>query len=222
MLGVTFRVRVPALAVLIAAASLAGLVQSGTAQAATCAGADTPFEKPLRRAGESPGQYAVRFFQATSQNQAAIVCLTNEKRAGHDTNPTTPGVQGLPALVVNSQLAATARDYSQDMVTRGYFDPVNHGTPEGHDLRRRLTDHGYCPACRAFAENILCKVGKPTPRQVVDAWMASGTNTTLHRGNILSPRFREIGVGSAFGTPKGSTGCKGQPGGTFTQDFGSR
>jgi uncharacterized protein YkwD len=150
------------------------------------------------------------------------VCLTNEKRAGHDTDPSKPGVQGLPALVFNSQLAATARDYSHDMVTRGYFDPVNHRTPEGHDLRRRLTDHGYCPACRAFAENILCKVGKPTPQQVVDAWMASGTNTTGHRGNNLSARVREIGVGSAFGTPKGSTGCKGQPGGTFTQDFGSR
>jgi uncharacterized protein YkwD len=216
MLAVPLRVRLPAAAVLIAGALIAALWQPGTAQAVTCSG-NLPFERPERREGESVPYYLYRQRKALERNEAAIVCVTNEKRAGHDTNPGTPGVQGLPALVFNRTLQRTARDYSEDMVARGYFDPVNHSTPEGHDLRYRLTDRSYCPGCAFFAENILCKAGQPTPAQIVDAWM----NSEVHRRNILSANFREIGVGSAFGTPTGSTGCKGNPGGTFTQDFGT-
>jgi uncharacterized protein YkwD len=37
-----------------------------------------------------------------------------------------------------------------------------------------------------------------------------------HRANILSPSFRESGVGVAIGSPQGGGGA------TYTHDFGAR
>lgn len=42
------------------------------------------------------------------------------------------------------------------------------------------------------AENVAA--GQPTPRDVVDAWMASDS----HRANIMNPDFVDIGIGYAY------------------------
>jgi uncharacterized protein YkwD len=166
-----------------------GLVQPGSAQAATaCPNATAPLTNT-----------------STSINNVrnAIVCLTNEKRKAN----------GRAALVVNVKLTNAAQNYSLDMVRRKFFLPSTHSDPDGDTLGKRLTQAGYCPGCRFYAENIRWASGSPTAQQTVDAWMAS----TGHRNNILNANFREIGVGVAYGTPSSYPN-----GGTFTQDFGAR
>ncbi len=56
-------------------------------------------------------------------------------------------------------------------------------------LRDRFTAYGYHHS--AYAEN--CSAGEDDKAEVVRAWMAD----PLHRANLLSPNFTEIGVGVA-------------------------
>jgi uncharacterized protein YkwD len=167
--------RVLVIGALSLAGSLAftGLVQTGSAQAATsCPNAAAPLTN-----------------STTSVNNVrnAIICLTNEQRKA----------RALPALVVNVKLTNAAQNYSLDMVRRKFFLPSTHSDPDGDTLDKRLTQAGYCPGCKFFGENIRWASGSPTAQQTVDAWMAS----TGHRNNILNANFREIGVGVAYGTP---------------------
>jgi uncharacterized protein YkwD len=190
----------PLIATLLAASALLAISQP--ASASSCANADTPFTS-----GNS---------QAVQAHEAAILCLTNEKRAAHDLNPAQAGVQAPAPFVLDSRLANAARKHSQDMAARDYF---SHTTPNGVTPWDRIMGEGYCsPWCAAMAENIAWRGGSgswaPTARQVVDQWMASPG----HRANILNPNLREIGVGAAYGTPSATYPA----GGTYTQTFGSR
>ena len=55
----------------------------------------------------------------------------------------------------------------------------------------------------AYGENLAWGAGsRATPRQIVAAWMASSG----HRANILSARWRNIGVGIAPGAPMAGVG----------------
>jgi uncharacterized protein YkwD len=186
---------------LAAAAMLTALAQPGSARAAgeNCAGANTPL-----LSGDNA---------SLRKNEAAILCLTNAMRKAHDLDPAVAGVQAPPRLVRNDQLALAARKHSKDMAARDYFSH-DAPAPNGVTLQDRVTKEGYCSVgCTLIAENIGWASGAPTPRQIVDLWMASEG----HRANILNPGLREIGIGLAFGTPS-----KDLPtGGTFTQNFGT-
>ncbi len=119
-----------------------------------------------------------------------VVSLVNQERAK----------AGCAALTVDSRLAAAAREHSQDMATRNYFD---HTTPEGVDPGTRITNAGY--RWQAYGENIA--MGQPDPDSVMQAWM----NSPGHRANILNCNFKNLGVGLAYN-------AKHQP--YWTQDFG--
>jgi uncharacterized protein YkwD len=102
------------------------------------------------------------------------------------------------------------------MASRDYFShDAPAPAPNGVTLQDRVNKEGYCSlGCALIAENIGWASGAPTPRQIVDLWMASEG----HRANILNPSLREIGIGSAIGTPSKEF----PTGGTFTQNFGTR
>jgi uncharacterized protein YkwD len=126
-----------------------------------------------------------------SEMRTAVVCLINRQRNLH----------GLPSLQASARLNRSAQNWNQWMVATGNFT-------HGSDFAARISAVGY--DWQTAGENIA--TGFVTPRDVVNAWMASPD----HCRNILDPTFRNVGTGvspAAVGT------WATQPS-TWTQDFG--
>jgi uncharacterized protein YkwD len=130
---------------------------------------------------------------------SATLCLLNAQRKKH----------GLAALKENSDLDSASVGHSRAMVKHKYFD---HG-----DFTARIKQSGYLSGASSWGigENIAWGSGSySTPRSIVNMWMHSPG----HRANILSSKFKEIGIGIARGAPQ-----QGQSdAGTYTTDFGYR
>lgn len=127
-----------------------------------------------------------------------VIELTNAERAA----------AGLPPLAHNTALTTAAELHSQSMAINGFFahdDPTTGATPE-----QRIVDAGYTD-WEAIGENVFG--GSDLPSVVVSGWM----NSDGHRENILSPNYREIGVGYTQRTtdPQNIVNY-------WTQDFGAR
>lgn len=136
----------------------------------------------------------------------ATLCLLNRERARH----------GLGRLRSNGRLRAAALRHSGHMARANFFD---HTSPSGSSMTDRVRRAGYLRGSGGWAlgENIAWGAGSlATPRAIVRAWMRSPG----HRANILTPRFREIGVGVAHGAPVRIAASVG--GATYTTDFGAR
>ena len=126
-----------------------------------------------------------------SEMRAAVVCLINQQRNLH----------GLPGLRVSAKLNTSAQNWNQWMVSTGNFT-------HGSNFAGRISAVGY--NWQTAGENIA--TGFATPRDVVNAWMASPD----HCRNILDPSFRDVGTG-VTGAAVGQWAT--QPS-TWTQDFG--
>lgn len=159
------------------------------ASAADCAGAD-----------------ALPTAHNTERIRSATRCLLNEER----------GDRSLRALAADDRLTSAAQRYSRLMVRESFF---GHVSPGGSTMLSRIrSGTGYLSRASSYAlgENIAWGSGRlATPRQTVTAWMRSSG----HRANILDRRFRQIGIGVAFGAPRDVGGA---PAATYTTDFGSR
>jgi uncharacterized protein YkwD len=134
----------------------------------------------------------------------ATLCAVNAERRSH----------GLGALRFNPRLARAARRHSQDMVRRHYF---SHVSPEGAKLASRVRQTGYMRSVSDWqvGETLAWGSGKlGSPGAVVRSWMGSPE----HRAIILTPSFREIGIGVTPGVPAAAQA----PGCTYTADFGVR
>ena len=141
---------------------------------------------------------------SSSQLERATVCVLNDARRNH----------GLGRLHENGRLSAAAAAHSSDMVRKRYF---SHTSRSGRNVVDRLNNSGYLggPGSWAVGENLAWGAGsRSTPSSVVSAWMRSPG----HRQNILSRRFREVGIGVSFDTPRGSYST----GATYTTTFGTR
>lgn len=98
---------------------------------------------------------------------------------------------GLTKLEIDTTLMRLAGEKSQDMVRFNYF---------GHYSKRLGTIYNQLD-CAQFqyqtaAENLI---GAPNPIRAIQTVFAS----PAHRGNILNPRFRKIGIGIIKGGPYG-------------------
>jgi uncharacterized protein YkwD len=143
---------------------------------------------------------ALPLVASTAKLENAAACLVNQERTR----------RGLPALRQNRQLAKAASGHSRDMVSRDYF---SHDTEGGGDFAARIRRAGY--RGYTLGEDLAWGSGTlGTARAIVRAWMKSPG----HRANILSRRYREMGVGVALGTP----GESGPGGATYAVDFGRR
>jgi uncharacterized protein YkwD len=134
----------------------------------------------------------------------SLLCLLNaERRAKH-----------LPALRVNRRLLEAAERHSHSMVKRRFF---SHVEPGGSSMVDRVRASGYLRTARSWSigENIGYGATRASsPAEMTRAWMASSP----HRANILTRKFREVGLGIVSGTP-----ARGGPaGGTYTTEFGHR
>jgi uncharacterized protein YkwD len=137
----------------------------------------------------------------------ATLCLLNAERSRY----------GLKPLRLEARLGRAARDHSQDMVKKGYFQ---HESPDGRTPFQRMLATRYVPkgATWTLGENIGWGTQDlAEPAELVKAWMKSPG----HRANILNGSFREIGIGIAIGLPMRPGAMNGQPGATYTTDFGT-
>jgi uncharacterized protein YkwD len=174
------------------AIALAAIVLAATAISPPAAGASA-----CARATAAPSR------AGAAATVRATACLINAVRRDH----------GLSALRLNARLSSAARGHSVDMVRRRYFA---HDTPEGLSPTVRVRRTGYLRANRRWivGETLAWWRGRAAPSQIVRAWMHSPP----HREVLLTPAFRDVGIGIALGVPRPI----GRGGGTYTADFGVR
>jgi uncharacterized protein YkwD len=123
--------------------------------------------------------------------RAAILCLVNQQRTSRH----------LPPLHADTRLNRSAQGWTNHMVSARVFT-------HGSNFAGRITAAGYIWS--AAGENIA--TGFPTPRAVLSGWMRS----TGHCENILSPSFRDLGIGVVARPVRGYASGPA----TWTQDFG--
>jgi uncharacterized protein YkwD len=138
----------------------------------------------------------------TTLSPAAVRCEINAIRVAN----------GLRPVGATKALTVAAKRHSWDMVRRHYFA---HVSPSGQTVTERVKRAGYLDGARVhhLGENIAFGSGSAgSPAAIVQAWM----NSPPHRAIILTPDFRDAGVGIARGAPQGGDGV------TYTLDVGRR
>jgi uncharacterized protein YkwD len=151
-------------------------------------------------APQCPSPPAPRSAADQAAIRPAVLCLVNAERSAKD----------LPRLREAPRLRTAAGRYARRMVQRRFFSHSRRG------LVRRVRRTGYLRGARRWSlgENIAWGSGvEASPGAIVRAWMASPP----HRRNILTRRFRRIGIGVAAGAPVAGVG-----GATYVTDFGAR
>lgn len=181
-----------------------------------CTKASTRKHRPQRRkivhattayrvpSGPCPDAELVPSAGNLKRARAATLCLVNEVRLRYGEAP----------LRDSSVLDTAAQEHSANMVAGDYF---NHTTPSGEAFDVRIMAAGYVASGRSYelGENIECAtLTLATPAAMVDGWMSSPE----HRANILDGSFEDSGIGVAPAVP--AIFSDGQPGATYTQDFG--
>ena len=150
----------------------------------------------------SSAHHAVRL----TSLESGVLQQLNRIRAQH----------GLVPLHLNTRLSAAADQHSREMGDDGYFQ---HNSVDGTEFWRRIArwypSNGY--GFWSVGENLLWSSPDVDPEQALQLWM----NSPEHRANILTPRWREIGVSavhlqSAPGTYHGLAVT------IITTDFGVR
>lgn len=111
-----------------------------------------------------------------------VIRLTNEKRIQN----------GLAPLSTNSVLSQAAQAKGADMLNKGYWA---HVSPDGIQPWKFFADFGY--RYRYAGENLARDFSNPS--SAVDAWM----NSPSHRENLLSSKYKEIGVAVVEGNLAG-------------------
>lgn len=114
-----------------------------------------------------------------------VLAYTNQQRAA----------EHLPALAISTQLNTSAQIFAEKMAALNFFD---HTAPDGETLEDRIALVRYregegAADGRSVGENIA--KGYSQSAAVTKAWIDS----PHHRDNILSPLYREIGIGYAKG-----------------------
>jgi uncharacterized protein YkwD len=156
-------------------------------------------------AATSAERRAVRV-ERTAQFERALLRAVNDVRRGHGVRP----------LKVSPGLATAARQHSRAMLVNGFFDHDSiDGTPFSERLKRT-----YPPRAKAswsVGENLFASTAAPAAVDAVDAWLASPG----HRTVLLSPVYREIGIGVGQARAAGGTFGSGFAW-VVTADFGAR
>jgi uncharacterized protein YkwD len=130
-------------------------IPAASAQAATCAGANT-----IPAAGN------------LAHARSATLCLLNQQRRAHH----------LPALRRNVPLRRAATAFSQRMVRERFFD---HTAPDGSTFDQRIDAAGYGSSSALAENIAWGSGSQATPARIVDAWMHSpGHRRNILDGNL--------------------------------------
>jgi uncharacterized protein YkwD len=141
-----------------------------------------------------------------SQLQSALLDQVNALRARH----------GLSRLRLSAGLDAAASQHSVQMARLGYF---SHNSANGSSFSRRILRYYRVRGYRRWSvgENLLWGSPGVGPARALGLWLASPP----HRANLLSPRWREIGLGAIHSTSAPGV-YRGSPATIVTADFGAR
>ena len=133
--------------------------------------------------------------------QLAMLCFTNYARAQ----------SGLSPLTLNDTLSTAGNAKLAADVSCGVFGHE----PCGQPFDTVFTTYTQGATSFQIGENIAWGTGTlGTPRSIMDAWLHSAG----HRANILTPEFKELGVGYLSGQAfQGFTGAA-----LWSQQFGVR
>jgi uncharacterized protein YkwD len=128
-----------------------------------------------------------------SSLESGILAQLNQIRSEH----------GLQPVRISARLTASAAQHSKEMGADGYFEHSSHdGTAFWKRIGRWYGSSGF--GYWSVGENLLWSSPQVDPAGALQLWM----NSPEHRANILTPRWREIGISavhfvSAPGTYKG-------------------
>lgn len=154
----------------------------------------------LRAVNTRVKKVTVRAAWTPDARSKEILALVNEARSRtRECGSESFAARGPVRL--ESRLSTAARRHAVDMATHDFF---SHTGSDGSDLSERVDAQGY--DWSRLGENIAA--GQDSPKQVVDAWMASPG----HCRNIMGP-FTELGFGYATGDTRYGT--------YWVQDFGT-
>ena len=143
---------------------------------------------------------------ATSALETGILRELNAIRRRH----------GLAPVRLQPSLGAAADGHSRAMAAKGFF---THESADGTTFPDRVRRYYGMGRHRYWSvgENILWSSPSVDPRRALEMWMAS----PRHRENILTPRWREIGIGAVH-VPAAPGVYGGAPTTVVTTDFGVR
>ena len=103
--------------------------------------------------------------------------------------------KNLAGLNFNGTLNNIALSRSKDMINRGYF---SHTTPEGKNIFIILQENGV--GYTLAGENIY--YSNPPSNASAEAAFKTWMGSQMHRANILSPNYSQIGIGIADSNEK--------------------
>ena len=141
-----------------------------------------------------------------SSLDTALVAQVNSYRVAH----------GLLPLRVSPLLRAAATVHSVQMARRGYF---SHDSANGGSFSSRIGTYYSAQGYRSWTvgENLLWASPDVGAARALKLWLASPP----HRANLLSPRWREIGL-AAVHAARAPGVYDNAPTTIVTADFGTR
>jgi uncharacterized protein YkwD len=143
---------------------------------------------------------------SATELQSALVQQVNTLRARH----------GLSRLRLSGALNAAANAHSVQMARMGYF---SHNSAGGGSFSSRIVRYYPARGYRSWSagENLLWGSPNIGAARALALWLASPG----HRANLLSPRWREIGLAAVHSTSAPGV-YGGSPTTIVTADFGAR
>ena len=122
--------------------------------------------------------------------------------------------QGLAPLRLSRALSLAADEHSLSMAEHGYFE---HSSLDGSPFTRRVVA-AYAVGARQWSvgENLVWASPGLSAREVLNLWLASPP----HRATLLSPAWRDVGLGAVRAVAGGVYG--GRVVTILTADFGVR
>jgi uncharacterized protein YkwD len=127
------------------------------------------------------------------------------------------GARGLSHLRAAPALRSAARGHSQSMLTHGFFSHTSQdGTAFSERIRRYYTNAGYLRW--SVGEALMATESSSVHAEaIVTAWLQSPS----HRGIVLSPTWRDMGIGVVYDSDAPVT-FGGTEAIVVTADFGLR
>jgi len=147
---------------------------------------------------------SARTISARNDLEGALLVEINALRQRH----------GLAPLRVNARLRSAADSHSAAMATRGFFA---HESADGSVFWKRVQRYYAKTRYWSVGENLLWSSPEIDAAAALRMWM----NSAPHRKNLLTARWREIGL-SAVHIGAGPGVYRGMPVTVVTADFGVR
>jgi len=170
------------------------------------------------------GEYALSW-GGLSEEEQLVVELVNRARmdpaaeVARLSEPLAPGIPSyaVEPLAVTPELSRAAREHSQDLDDRNFFDHTN---PDGQSPADRAVEAGH--GSRYVGENIgwIASGQRPTGQAAqarVEAHHKNLWDSDGHQRGLMNENFAEIGVGYDYGEQRGYAGST-----HVTEMFGNR